>query len=126
MPLTAQQRTFHFVGIGGAGMSALAEIMLELGHRVQGSDREASAVTAYLQKQGGKVIIGHNAANVNGADVLIYSSAVKPSNPERAEAQKRGIAQMRRAELLGLLMGTRRWNGFCAAGPCPLPPCRRY
>jgi len=95
-------------------MSALAEIMLELGHRVQGSDREASAVTAYLQKQGGKVIIGHNAANVNGADVLIYSSAVKPSNPERAEAQKRGIAQMRRAELLGLLMQKKR--GIAVAG----------
>jgi UDP-N-acetylmuramate--alanine ligase len=94
----------HFVGIGGIGMSAIAEIMLRAGYAVQGSDQKASANTERLEKLGAKIHIGHAAENVEGASALVYSTAVKPDNPEYMEARARHIPLVRRAEMLAELM----------------------
>jgi len=94
----------HFTGIGGIGMSGIAEIMLRIGYEVQGSDAKASANTRRLEKAGAKVFIGHDAAHVDGASALVYSTAVKPDNPEMVAARERGIPLVRRAEMLAELM----------------------
>jgi UDP-N-acetylmuramate--alanine ligase len=94
----------HFVGIGGIGMSAIAEIMLRGGYRVQGSDQKASANTERLQALGATIHIGHAAGNVDGASAVVFSTAVKPDNPEYAEAAARHIPLVRRAEMLAELM----------------------
>ncbi|WP_174301123.1 UDP-N-acetylmuramate--L-alanine ligase [Caulobacter sp. S45] len=94
----------HFVGIGGIGMSAIAEIMLRGGYAVQGSDQKASANTERLEKLGATIHIGHRAENIDGASALVYSTAVKPDNPEYAEAYARRIPLVRRAEMLAELM----------------------
>ncbi|HEV8376322.1 MAG TPA: Mur ligase domain-containing protein, partial [Candidatus Polarisedimenticolia bacterium] len=73
-------RQVHFVGIGGIGMSGIAEVLLNLGYGVTGSDLTASAVTRRLEELGGRVAIGHAARNVQGADVVVISSAVKGDN----------------------------------------------
>jgi UDP-N-acetylmuramate--alanine ligase len=101
------KRHIHFIGIGGAGMNALAEIMLHYGHRVTGSDQKSSAVTERLEKLGIAVQYGHTPNLVTGAELVVYSSAVKPENPEREYALSNGIAIMRRAEMLGDLMRAR-------------------
>jgi UDP-N-acetylmuramate--alanine ligase len=95
----------HFVGIGGIGMSGIAEIMLKIGYQVTGSDAKASANTERLEKQGAKIFIGHDAAHVtDGVCALVYSTAVKPDNPEMVEARRRRIPLVRRAEMLAELM----------------------
>ena len=94
----------HFVGIGGIGMSAIAEIMLRAGYAVQGSDQKASANTERLEKLGATIHIGHAAENIEGASALVYSTAVKPDNPEYAAAHARHIPLVRRAEMLAELM----------------------
>ncbi|WP_158913757.1 UDP-N-acetylmuramate--L-alanine ligase [Caulobacter sp. S45] len=94
----------HFVGIGGIGMSAIAEIMLRAGYAVQGSDQKAGANTERLETLGAKIHIGHAAQNVDGASALVFSSAVKPDNPEYVEARARHIPLVRRAEMLAELM----------------------
>jgi len=94
----------HFVGIGGIGMSGIAEIMLRIGYAVQGSDAKASANTERLEKLGAKVFIGHDAAHVDGASAVVYSTAVKPDNPEMAAARERRLPLVRRAEMLAELM----------------------
>jgi UDP-N-acetylmuramate--alanine ligase len=94
----------HFVGIGGIGMSAIAEIMLRIGYQVQGSDARAGANTERLEKLGAKVFIGHEAAHIEGASALVYTSAVKADNPELAAARARRIPLVRRAEMLAELM----------------------
>jgi UDP-N-acetylmuramate--alanine ligase len=94
----------HFVGIGGIGMSGIAEIMLRIGYQVQGSDAKASANTERLQKLGAKVFIGHEAAHVEGAYAVVYSTAVKPDNPEMIAARERRLPLVRRAEMLAELM----------------------
>jgi UDP-N-acetylmuramate--alanine ligase len=95
----------HFVGIGGIGMSGIAEIMLKIGYQVTGSDAKASANTERLEKQGAKIFIGHDAAHVTeGVCALVYSTAVKPDNPEMLEARRRRIPLVRRAEMLAELM----------------------
>src|ERR1700761_6193328 len=76
----------HFVGIGGIGMSAIAEIMLRIGYQVQGSDARASANTERLEKLGAKVFVGHDAGNIEGASAIVFTSAVKADNPELAAA----------------------------------------
>src|SRR5579871_4159314 len=93
----------HFVGIGGIGMSAIAEIMLRAGYAVQGSDQKASANTERLEALGAKIFIGHAAQNVEGASALVFSTAVKPDNPEYMEARARHIPLVRRAEMLAEL-----------------------
>jgi len=94
----------HFIGIGGIGMSGIAEIMLRIGYQVQGSDAKASANTERLQKLGAKVFIGHDAAHVEGAYAVVYSTAVKPDNPEVVAARERRLPLVRRAEMLAELM----------------------
>ncbi|MFI4933306.1 MAG: UDP-N-acetylmuramate--L-alanine ligase [Caulobacterales bacterium] len=94
----------HFVGIGGIGMSAIAEIMLRIGYQVQGSDARAGANTERLEKLGARIIIGHAAANIDGASAVVFTSAVKADNPELAAARERRIPIVRRAEMLSELM----------------------
>jgi UDP-N-acetylmuramate--alanine ligase len=96
--------TIHFVGIGGSGMSGIAEVLLNLGYAVQGSDLKAGDAADRLQKLGARVMIGHRAENVAGADVVVVSSAINPDNPEVAQALARRIPVVKRAEMLGELM----------------------
>ena len=94
----------HFIGIGGIGMSGIAEIMLRIGYTVQGSDAKASANTERLEKLGARIFIGHDAAHVDGASAVVYSTAVKADNPEMVEARARRLPLVRRAEMLAELM----------------------
>ncbi|ADU13447.1 UDP-N-acetylmuramate--L-alanine ligase [Asticcacaulis excentricus] len=95
----------HFVGIGGIGMSGIAEIMIKIGYKVQGSDAKASANTERLQKLGAKIFIGHEASHVSDdVSALVYSTAVKHDNPEMVAARSRRIPLVRRAEMLAELM----------------------
>ena len=96
--------TIHFVGIGGSGMSGIAEVLLSLGYAVQGSDARASAVTQRLGSLGARITIGHAAANIGAADVVVASSAVPRGNPEVQAALERRIPVVSRAEMLGELM----------------------
>ena len=94
----------HFIGIGGIGMSGIAEIMIRIGYTVQGSDAKASANTDRLQKLGAKIFIGHDGANVAGAYAIVYSTAVKADNPEMVAAREARLPLVRRAEMLAELM----------------------
>ena len=104
----------HFIGIGGIGMSGIAEIMLNLGIKVSGSDLKRSAVTDRLAQLGATIYEGHNAANVAGATVVVTSSAVHTNNPEVLEAQAQKIPVIQRAEMLAELM--RLKYGIAIAG----------
>src|SRR3989441_13167402 len=81
----------HFVGIGGIGMSGIAELLANLGYSVSGSDARASEVTGRLETLGVRIAIGHEAANVGAADVVVFSSAIAGSNPELVEARRRQV-----------------------------------
>ena len=94
----------HFVGIGGIGMSGIAEVLLTLGYQVQGSDLSATPITARLSRLGARLFEGQAAANLDGAEVVVISSAIKPGNPELDEARRRGLPVVRRAEMLAELM----------------------
>ena len=94
----------HFVGIGGIGMSGIAEIMLKIGYQVQGSDAKASGNTERLEALGAKIFIGHDAEHLGDASAVVYSTAVKPDNPELTAARERRIPLVRRAEMLAELM----------------------
>ncbi|HDZ89890.1 MAG: UDP-N-acetylmuramate--L-alanine ligase [Deltaproteobacteria bacterium] len=107
-------RHIHFVGIGGIGMSGLAELLINLGYRVSGSDLKASAVTQRLADLGGSVFKGHERENVKGADVVVYSSAVGDDNPEIVAATRSHIPVIPRAEMLAELM--RLKYGIAVAG----------
>ncbi len=96
--------TIHFVGIGGSGMNGIAEVLLSLGYKVQGSDLRASAVTERLGALGARITIGHAAAHVAGADVVVVSGAVPHGNPEVDAALAARIPVVARAEMLGELM----------------------
>lgn len=97
-------RKTHFIGIGGAGMSGIAEVLFHNGFEVSGSDMQESAQTKYLQNLGVKIFTGHNSENVVGAEIVVYSSAVHGDNPEMQHARELGIPIIRRAEMLGELM----------------------
>jgi UDP-N-acetylmuramate--alanine ligase len=97
--------TIHFIGIGGIGMSALAELLLERGKKVTGSDVKGSPIVDRLEARGARINMGHSAEAVAGADMVVATSAVRDDNPELAEARRRGLPLMKRAELLGWLMG---------------------
>ena len=97
-------RHVHFVGIGGIGMSGLAEILRSLGFDVSGSDLKHNNITLRLEMLGVRIDLGHAAANVVGSDVVVYSSAIKPDNAELTEARARGIPVIARAEMLAELM----------------------
>ena len=94
----------HFVGIGGSGMGGIAEVLLNLGYYVQGSDLKANGVTQRLAKLGARIMIGHAAGNVGMADVLVVSTAVQSDNPEVVEAKSRRLPIVQRAVMLGELM----------------------
>ena len=94
----------HFVGIGGVGMSGIAEVLLTLGYRVTGSDARRSETVERLERLGAKVYLGHAAGHVEGAHVVVYSSAVARENAEVAAARQRGIPVIGRAEMLAELM----------------------
>ncbi len=97
-------RHVHFIGVGGIGMSGLAEILRTLEFGVSGSDQREGENTGRLRRLGVRIDIGHRAENVHGADVVVYSSAIKPDNPEMQEAQEHGIPIIARAEMLAELM----------------------
>jgi len=94
----------HFVGIGGIGMSGIAEVMVNLGYMVQGSDQADSANVKRLRDKGVKISIGHSAENLTGVRVLVVSSAIKPDNPELVTARAQRLPVVRRAEMLAELM----------------------
>jgi UDP-N-acetylmuramate--alanine ligase len=104
----------HFVGIGGIGMSGIAELLLNLGYKVSGSDLKPSAITARLAELGGRIHSGHAAGHVESADVVVVSAAVRPDNPEVVEAKRRQIPVIPRAEMLAELMRLR--YGVAVAG----------
>jgi UDP-N-acetylmuramate--alanine ligase len=104
----------HFVGIGGSGMNGIAEILLNLGYRVSGSDLSASEQTRRLSELGGRIYVGHKAEQIEGAEVLVYSSAVLPDNVEIVAARQRGVPVIPRAEMLAELM--RLKYGIAVAG----------
>src|ERR1700726_68610 len=104
MKLPNQIGPIHFVGIGGIGMSGIAEVLLNLGHQVQGSDLSDNANVKRLREQGATIFVGHDKANLGAAAVVVISSAVKRDNPEVVEARARRIPVVRRAEMLAELM----------------------
>jgi UDP-N-acetylmuramate--alanine ligase len=103
-PWVHPRHQLHFVGVGGIGMSGIAEVFLNQGYRVSGSDIAPSESTRRLEKLGVRIFIGHEAANVTGADVVVISSAIRPSNPEVVEARRLRVPVIPRAEMLGELM----------------------
>src|SRR5436309_11041275 len=104
----------HLVGIGGIGMSGIAEVLLTLGYSVSGSDTKPSNITERLQNLGATIFEGHKTANMEGAHVVVTSSAIKPDNPEVVEAHKKKVPVIPRAEMLAELM--RLKYGIAVAG----------
>ena len=104
MRLPREIGPIHFVGIGGIGMSGIAEVLCNLGYTVQGSDASENANVTRLREKGIKISVGHRAENVNGADVLVVSTAIKRDNPELMAARGQRIPVVRRAEMLAELM----------------------
>ncbi|MFH1856251.1 MAG: UDP-N-acetylmuramate--L-alanine ligase [Candidatus Omnitrophota bacterium] len=105
---------FHFVGIGGCGMGALAKIILELGCDVRGSDIKSNSIAERLTLSGAKFFTGHNENNLSDADVVIYSGCIAPDNPELALARRKNIPILHRAELLAELMNNK--TGIAVTG----------
>jgi UDP-N-acetylmuramate--alanine ligase len=97
-------KCIHFVGIGGIGMSGIAEVLINLGYNISGSDTAQSETTARLQKLGASVALGHAAKNIGNADVVVTSTAVKVDNPEVVEAHRRNVPVIPRAEMLAELL----------------------
>ena len=104
----------HFVGIGGVGMGGIAEVMINLGYSVSGSDASRNALVKRLESIGARVYIGHDASNVDGVDVVVVSTAISEDNPEVVAARQGRIPVIRRAEMLGELM--RFKQGIAVAG----------
>ncbi len=98
------QEKYHFIGIGGIGMSALAHILLQMGAKVSGSDLVSSHVTDQLQKKGAEIFIGHSPSNIKNPSLIIYSTDIKDSNPEAKHAQLSGVPFLHRSQLLHRLM----------------------
>lgn len=107
-------RHVHLVGIAGAGMSGIAEVLVNLGYAVSGSDLRANAMTRRLGRLGAHVCLGHRAEQLEACDVVVYSSAIAPDNPELQEARRRRVPLVRRAEMLAELM--RFSQGIAVAG----------
>ena len=110
----AKIQRIHFVGIGGIGMSGIAEVLLTLGYKVSGSDLKHSAITERLAELGAIIFIGHQAENITGAEVVVTSSAVRGDNLEVVSAHAHHIAVIPRAEMLAELM--RLKYGIAIAG----------
>ena len=105
--LPSKLGAIHFVGIGGIGMSGIAEVLLNHGYDVQGSDLKPSKITERLEALGARVHFGQRAENLDGAEVVVISSAIKPGNPELDSARTKGLPVVRRAEMLAELMRLR-------------------
>ena len=114
VPEMRRVNQIHFIGIGGAGMSGIAEVLLNEGYKISGSDIAESAVTQRLAKAGAKVFIGHAAENTQGASVVVASSAIDDSNPEVAAAKAARIPVIQRAQMLAEIMRFR--HGSAVAG----------
>jgi UDP-N-acetylmuramate--alanine ligase len=114
VPEMRRIKRIHFVGIGGTGMCGIAEVLLNLGYHIAGSDAKASDTTRRLKNLGATVYIGHAAKNLGKADVLVVSSAVKADNPELVAAREKRVPVVRRAEMLAELMRYR--HGIAVAG----------
>ncbi len=110
-----KKQHIHFVGIGGIGMSGLAQVLLTLGYSVSGSDLRSTSITKRLSASGAKIFRGHRPENVLGADVVVVSSAIKDDNPELVAAKSSAIPVIPRAEMLGELMRFKRF-GIAVAG----------
>src|ERR1051326_9123584 len=104
MKLPREIGPLHFVGIGGIGMSGIAEVLMNLGYTVQGSDASDNANVKRLRDKGAKVSIGHKAENLDGAEVLVVSSAIKRDTPGRFPSCTTRLPVVRRAEMLAELM----------------------
>ena len=109
-----ERKRIHFVGIGGAGMSAIAVVLLARGMRVSGSDLKESRNTRRLRQMGASIRIGHRADNVEGADILVVSSAISERNQELVRARELGLQVLPRASMLGLIMAESK--GIAVAG----------
>ena len=114
MKIFSKVKHIHLVGIGGIGMSGIAELLLNLDYFISGSDLRKTEVTEHLSDLGGKIFLGHRPQNINGADVVVFSSAVRGDNPEIVEARERSIPVIPRAEMLAELM--RLKYGIAVAG----------
>lgn len=114
MKIFGKVKHIHLVGIGGIGMSGIAELLINLGYTVSGSDIKETEVTSHLSDLGGTVFQGHDPHHIDGADVVVFSSAVREDNPELVEARKRAVPVIPRAEMLAELM--RLKYGIAVAG----------
>ncbi len=114
MKLSCPLKKIHFIGIGGIGMSAIAEMLADLGLFVQGSDAKESANTERVRKSGIPVFIGHKKENLKGVDAVVISSAIKMDNPELEEARKQGIPVGHRSEMLAEILNYKR--SICISG----------
>lgn len=114
MSVLEKARRIHFIGVGGIGMSGIAELLVSLGYEVSGSDMQRTDITDRLASLGARITQGHDAANVGDAEVVVYSSAVRPTNAEMVAAHERRLAVVPRAALLAELMDLRQ--GIAVAG----------
>ncbi|BCV24691.1 UDP-N-acetylmuramate--L-alanine ligase [Gelria sp. Kuro-4] len=112
--MPSNKRTIHFIGIGGAGMSAIAKVLLEAGNTITGSDLKRSEATARLARMGATIYIGHRAKNLKHPDLVVVSSAIPATNVELAAAKEAGIPIVQRGEMLAELMDDRK--GIAVAG----------
>ncbi|MEW9700144.1 UDP-N-acetylmuramate--L-alanine ligase [Paenibacillus sp. SI8] len=110
----SQAEHVHFIGIGGYGMSAIAKVMLEMGYRISGSDLAQQELTEKLKAKGAQVFIGHEAQNVSGADLVVYSTALAKDNVEMQAAEELNIPIIHRSQMLARLMNERK--GIAVAG----------
>ena len=111
---TLQDR-FHLIGIGGAGMSVVAELLVSRGATVEGSDREESAVLEHLRSVGVRAFVGHEASHVDPASVVVVSTAIREDNPELAIARERGQLVIHRSQALALAASGMRFVGVAGA-----------
>ncbi|NLS12295.1 UDP-N-acetylmuramate--L-alanine ligase [Vibrio sp. SM6] len=114
IPEMRRVKSIHFIGIGGAGMSGIAEVLLNEGYQISGSDLAENAVTERLQEKGATIFVGHHASNIAKASVVVVSSAINEQNPEVKAAREARIPVVRRAEMLAELMRYR--HGIAVAG----------
>lgn len=105
-----KHKKIHFIGIGGISMSGLAEILLENSYAVSGSDMKSSPLTERLKRRGAEIFLGHDAKNVEGSDLIVYTAAVSDDNPELVRAKELNIPIMDRAEFLGKIMQGHKYN----------------
>jgi UDP-N-acetylmuramate--alanine ligase len=108
--ISDKHKKIHFIGIGGISMSGLAEILLEKGYKVSGSDMKSSKITDNLKDRGAEIFIGHDAKNVEGSDLVVYTAAVSMDNPEIISAKEKNIQLMDRADFLGAIMQGHKHN----------------